>query len=246
MTLSKAKCSKSATNPPKNTSLLLGTTYLTSATRLDACPEDTGAEIAFVGRSNAGKSSAINALCHQKKLAFSSKTPGRTQMLNFFQLANRLKTPAIQQIDKRLVDLPGYGYAKTSKSQHQQWTSLMNEYLTYRRSLKAIIMLMDCRHPLKDQDQQCIAWSLKFELPLLILLSKADKLSRNKSIQQLRKTHQALQQFTDARADMPCLNPELLLFSSQKSIGLDQALAFIKNHLQGNTREGDTPSLQPR
>ena len=202
----------------KNTDLIRRTltkaSFLISATQLSGCPEDSGAEIAFVGRSNAGKSSAINKLCNQNKLAFSSKTPGRTQMLNFFGLPE----------EKRLVDLPGYGYASTSKSNQKQWSYLINDYLKYRESLKAVILLMDCRHPLKDQDLQFLNWCSGCSLPVLGLLTKADKLSNNQSKQQLMKTKKSLKQSD--------LKIELALFSSTKGTGLEEAHYFIGKHLE--------------
>jgi len=143
-------------------------TFVTSAATLSQCPVDEGAEIAFCGRSNAGKSSAINALADQRGLARTSKTPGRTQLINFFTLDD----------DTKLVDLPGYGYAKVPISVKEHWHRHLDEYLRDRKSLRGMVLLMDIRHPLKEFDQMMIEWSIDSGLPLHILLTKADKLKR--------------------------------------------------------------------
>jgi len=145
-----------------------GACFLTAAARLNQAPADTGREVAFAGRSNAGKSSAINALCYQKQLAKTSKTPGRTQQLVFFAL----------DATRRLVDLPGYGYAKVSEAVKQQWQQVMGSYLEERRSLVAVVVVMDIRHPLTEFDRQMLAWGRRRRLDLLLLLTKADKLKR--------------------------------------------------------------------
>ncbi|MAY02977.1 MAG: YihA family ribosome biogenesis GTP-binding protein [Gammaproteobacteria bacterium] len=140
--------------------------FLTSASTLSQCPPDDALEVAFTGRSNAGKSSAINALTRQPKLARTSKTPGRTQLLNYFMLA-----------DKRyLVDLPGFGYAKVPPAMKEKWQKELTHYLEQRRSLQGIILLMDIRHLFKDSDRMMIDWAVHASLPLHILLTKADKL----------------------------------------------------------------------
>ncbi|NKN33817.1 ribosome biogenesis GTP-binding protein YihA/YsxC [Marichromatium bheemlicum] len=139
--------------------------FLTSVPRIDQAPADQGREVAFAGRSNAGKSSAINALCHQKALARTSKTPGRTQHLVFFELDEQ----------RRLVDLPGYGYAKVAESVKRQWQQHLATYLIERRALAGLVVVMDIRHPLSAFDRQMITWGLEAELPLLLLLTKADK-----------------------------------------------------------------------
>lgn len=140
--------------------------FTLSAQRLDQCPPDEGVEVAFAGRSNAGKSSAINRLTGQKSLARTSKTPGRTQLINFFALSEQA----------RLVDLPGYGYAKVAKSTRNDWQDNLDLYLSERQSLVGLVLLMDIRHPLKDYDQLLINWAAESNLPLHILLTKADKL----------------------------------------------------------------------
>ena len=139
-----------------------------SASALSNAPADFGCEVAFAGRSNAGKSSAINALTGNTKLARTSRTPGRTQLINFFTVADQI----------RLVDLPGYGFAKVPLKVKQEWNKQLERYLQLRQSLKGLILLMDIRHPLKDYDRQMIEWAVKSEMPVHILLTKSDKLKR--------------------------------------------------------------------
>ena len=140
--------------------------FMMSAPDLRRCPDDSGLEIAFAGRSNAGKSSALNRLTEQPKLARTSKTPGRTQLINFFSVGE----------EKRLVDLPGYGFAKVPLEVKKTWERNLTEYLHQRQSLIGCLLLMDIRHPLQEFDQNFIGWSVNRSLPLHILLTKADKL----------------------------------------------------------------------
>ena len=142
------------------------TYFVKSAAKLDQLPTDEGSEIAFVGRSNSGKSTALNRLVQQKNLARTSKTPGRTQLINIFEL----------QPGYRLIDLPGYGFAKVSAAQKRQWGQLIGEYLGQRHSLKGLVLLMDCRHPMMEQDQQLLEWAEARQMPCHIVLTKADKL----------------------------------------------------------------------
>lgn len=145
-----------------------GARFLTAAAKLHQAPADTGCEVAFAGRSNAGKSSAINAICHQKALARTSKTPGRTQQLIFFELDE----------ERRLVDLPGYGYAKVPEAVKHDWQRHLSHYLECRQSLTGLVIVMDIRHPLTDYDRQMLAWGRRGDLSVLLLLTKADKLKR--------------------------------------------------------------------
>jgi len=156
--------------------------FLVAAMRLDQAPADTGHEVAFAGRSNSGKSSAINALCHQRQLARTSKTPGRTQQLIFFSLDER----------RRLVDLPGYGYAKVSESVKDQWQGVMASYLQHRRSLAGLVLVMDVRHPLTPFDHQMLQWSRRSHLAVLLLLTKSDKLKRGAARTELDRVRRAL------------------------------------------------------
>jgi len=142
--------------------------FLTAASKAVQAPPDTGREVAFAGRSNAGKSSAINALCHQKNLARTSKTPGRTQQLVFFELNET----------RRLVDLPGYGYAKVAEAVKLEWQGLMASYLTERQALSGLVVVMDVRRPLTAFDLQMLEWGRRADLAMLLLLTKSDKLRR--------------------------------------------------------------------
>ncbi|MDT8407710.1 MAG: ribosome biogenesis GTP-binding protein YihA/YsxC [Methylococcales bacterium] len=182
---------------------------MTSAPDLMRAPEDSGREIAFAGRSNAGKSSALNVLAQQKNLARISKTPGRTQLLNFFSLSD----------DRRLVDLPGYGYAKVPEAVKAQWQNAMAEYLTGRESLCGIVLIMDIRHPLTEFDWQMVDWCQEGGLQLHILLTKADKLKYGAGRNVLLKVEKNLR-------DMNCA-ATVQLFSALKKTGLDQARATI-------------------
>ncbi len=184
-------------------------TFMNSSPSLENTPDDVGREVAFAGRSNAGKSSAINTLTRQNHLARISKTPGRTQMLNFFQFAERL----------RIVDLPGYGYAKVPESVKLQWHRLMESYLTKRESLCGIVLVMDVRHPLTDFDWQMVEWCQHSGLPLHILLTKADKLTYGAAKNTLLQVQKAL-----AGVTMPVT---LQLFSSLKKTGADEIHAVL-------------------
>lgn len=156
--------------------------FLVSAAKLHQAPPDTGYEIAFAGRSNAGKSSAINVLCEQKSLARTSKTPGRTQLLNFFALDDQ----------RRLVDLPGYGYAKVSVNVKRDWQGSLAQYLEERQCLRGLILMMDIRHPLKPYDRQMLDWARHIQLPVHVLLTKADKLKRGPAANILLQVKQEL------------------------------------------------------
>jgi GTP-binding protein len=156
--------------------------YLASAYDPSELPPDTGAEAAFAGRSNAGKSSAINALTHHKRLAFVSKTPGRTQTINFFGCAP----------NRRLVDLPGYGYAAVSKRERADWGKLISAYLQARGSLQGLVLIADSRRTLTSLDEQLIGWYRRSGRPLLVLLTKADKLGHAAASNALKTTEIAL------------------------------------------------------
>lgn len=164
-----------------------GTRFLQSAETLNQCPPDDADEVAFVGRSNAGKSSAINTLTGQPKLARTSKTPGRTQLLNFFQVA----------AGKYLVDLPGFGFAKVPPRVKAKWEKQLEAYLRERKSLRGLILLMDCRHPLKDFDRQMIEWCAQADMPVHILLTKCDKLKSGARKTVLLETRRALADYGD-------------------------------------------------
>ncbi|XKM13572.1 ribosome biogenesis GTP-binding protein YihA/YsxC [Orbaceae bacterium ac157xtp] len=185
------------------------THFVTSAPDITHLPSDTGIEIAFAGRSNAGKSSALNTLTNQKNLARTSKTPGRTQLINLFEV----------EPDCRLVDLPGYGFAQVPEEVKRKWQKSLGEYLQKRESLKGLVVLMDIRHPLKDLDQQMIDWAVQSNLPVMLLLTKADKLASGAQKQQLNMVIEAILPF---QGDITVAN-----FSSLKRSGLDA----LKNKL---------------
>jgi GTP-binding protein len=147
-------------------------------------PGEKGSEIAFCGRSNCGKSSVLNALTNNKKLAKTSKTPGRTQAINVFEIG--------LEGDLNIIDLPGYGYAKVSKKMRATWGQEIEQYLTTRKCLKALCIIMDIRHPFKDDDMNLIGWCEKKNLPMILLLNKSDKLSRNKASQALHNAQKTL------------------------------------------------------
>lgn len=176
-------------------------------------PPDSGSEVAFAGRSNAGKSSALNVLTGQRSLARISKAPGRTREINFFAVRDGV----------RLVDLPGYGYAKVSKSMKDQWQRNIALYLETRESLCGVVLLMDVRHPLKDSDNQVINWCYSAELQTHILLTKSDKLKRGPAQATLLKTRKALQE----------LHPEasIQLFSSHTREGEEELQQILNDWL---------------
>ncbi|WP_375056466.1 ribosome biogenesis GTP-binding protein YihA/YsxC [Zobellella sp. DQSA1] len=187
--------------------------FITSAPNINQMPADTGVEIAFAGRSNAGKSSALNTITQQKSLARTSKTPGRTQLINVFELSE----------GKRLIDLPGYGYAKVPEEMKLKWQAALSEYLQQRNSLKGLVVLMDIRHPLKDIDQQLLQWASDSELPVLALLTKCDKLKSGARKAEVLKVREAMAIFGgDIRVEA---------FSSLKGIGVDQAKAILNEWL---------------
>ncbi len=177
--------------------------FLISASQLSETPEDQGKEVAFAGRSNAGKSSAINALTRQNNLARISKTPGRTQLLNFFEIDEQ----------RKFVDLPGYGYAKVPLDVKKKWHKMMESYLGERNALCGIILVMDVRHPLTDFDMQMIEWCEYTRLPLHILLTKADKLKYGAAKNTLLRVQKELQAVD--------VEVTLQLFSSLKKTGLE-------------------------
>lgn len=186
-----------------HTMLYQQATFIKSAAKLEQLPEDTGYEVAFAGRSNAGKSTALNILTSQKHLAKTSKTPGRTQLINLFKLDE----------ERRLVDLPGYGFAKVPQEVKLRWQQTLGHYLQARKCLKGIVLLMDCRHPFKPEDVQIINWAVESQLPCHILLSKADKLKYQGQVLTLRQAKQHLLEVKDLVS--------IQLFSALKRQGIE-------------------------
>ncbi|MGI9212777.1 MAG: ribosome biogenesis GTP-binding protein YihA/YsxC [Methylococcaceae bacterium] len=206
------------------------THFITSANGLSSAPPDVGSEVAFAGRSNSGKSSAINAITEQKSLARVSKTPGRTQLLNFFRVDDH----------NRLVDLPGYGYAAVPGVVRNTWRSFLEEYLTRRHSLRGVFLLMDIRHPLTEFDIQMVDWCIHTGLPLHVALTKADKLSRGASMSVLHQVDQTLSRTALARITTQ-------IFSSPKRTGIEQAHQVLDEWL-GYTPDSSSsspPDQQP-
>ncbi|UDQ78181.1 ribosome biogenesis GTP-binding protein YihA/YsxC [Pectobacterium brasiliense] len=187
------------------------TRFIISAPDIRHLATDSGIEVAFAGRSNAGKSSALNTLTNQKNLARTSKTPGRTQLINLFQVVDGV----------RLVDLPGYGYAEVPEQMKIKWQRALGEYLQKRSSLKGLVVLMDIRHPLKDLDQQMIQWAVDVQLPVLVLLTKADKLASGARKTQLNMVREAVLPFMG--------DIQVEAFSSLKKLGVDKLRQKLDN-----------------
>jgi len=190
----------------------LEVTFLKSAPGLRQCPPPDAPEIAFAGRSNAGKSSVLNRLTGSRQTAKVSKTPGRTQQLNVFDVRG----------GGRLVDLPGYGFAKATRAAQAAWQRNVNDYLSHRECLVAVVLVMDIRHPLTDFDQELIQWARASALPLLVLLNKADKLKHGQRQQTWRAVRTAL-------ADHP--GAEVIVFSAQSGLGCDEVVGRIRHWL---------------
>ena len=190
--------------------LFQNATFFISAHHLRDLPPASGIEVAFAGRSNAGKSSALNTLANHNRLAYVSKQPGRTQLINFFTLGN----------DRHLVDLPGYGYAKVPESMRAHWQSVLARYLSERTSLAGLVLVMDSRHPLQPLDRQMLDWFCPSGKPVHVLLTKSDKLSRGEAGLTLAKTRKELL----ASWGESCT---VQLFSSSKKLGVEEAEKII-------------------
>ena len=182
--------------------------FLLSCPSLKGCPDDNGYEVIFAGRSNAGKSSAINTLTEQKKLAKVSRTPGRTQHLVFFELDEQ----------RRLVDLPGYGYAKVPDAVKQKWNQNMSEYFDNRNCLKGAILVMDCRHPLKPFDEMMLQWCINSDIDTNILLTKSDKLKKGAASSTKLAVKNSVKEFQ---------NINVQLFSSLKKEGVSELCKYL-------------------
>ncbi|MEG3132210.1 ribosome biogenesis GTP-binding protein YihA/YsxC [Rouxiella sp. T17] len=187
------------------------THFVISAPDIRHLPSDVGIEVAFAGRSNAGKSSALNTLTEQKSLARTSKTPGRTQLINLFQVEEGV----------RLVDLPGYGYAQVPEEMKRKWQRALGEYLQMRNCLKGLVVLMDIRHPMKDLDQQMIQWAVDVGTPVLVLLTKSDKLASGARQKQLNVVRAQVESFMG--------DIQVETFSSLKKTGVDKLKAKLNS-----------------
>lgn len=189
-------------------------TFLLSAAHLTNLPPDFGSEVAFIGRSNVGKSSAINIIAGIKRLARVGKTPGVTQLINVFLIDQ----------NKRLIDLPGFGYAKVPGAIQENWHKLVNGYLEQRQSLRGLFLLMDSRHPLGENDLELLNWAVESKLPLCILLTKADKLKRAEANAVLKKVQEEVKQHSDLVT--------VLLFSAQERTGLNEVFKQLDRWLK--------------
>ena len=197
--------------------------FMQSASAIENAPADAGSEVAFAGRSNSGKSSAINTLTEQGKLARTSRTPGRTQLINFFTLSDH----------QRLVDLPGYGFAKVPLAVKKKWNKQLERYLQYRESLRGLVMLMDTRHPLTDTDKQMLGWAVSASMPVHILLTKADKLNRGPAQSALLSVRAEL----SAQSGLISVQ----LFSSLKRQGVEELRQQLNQWLTDDSVFGDVP-----
>jgi len=187
--------------------------FYISAHNLQDLPPPTGIEVAFAGRSNAGKSSALNTMANHNRLAFVSKQPGRTQLINFFSLGN----------DRYLVDLPGYGYAKVPEAMRQHWQMTLANYLSHRSALGGLVLVMDCRHPLTPLDRRMLDWFSPTGRPIHVLLTKSDKLSRSEAYKTLAAVRKELEQNWG--------HCTVQLFSSLKKQGVEEAEKVIGSWL---------------
>jgi GTP-binding protein len=199
-----------------------------SAARLSQCPTDIAREVAFAGRSNAGKSSALNCLTGNKKLARTSKTPGRTQLINFFRIAD---TPLA------LVDLPGYGYAKVPVAKKNEWQKELGFYLDKRESLVGLVLLMDIRHPLKEFDVAMLDWATSANMPVHVLLTKADKLKRGPAQAALLQVKKALKSYNTPMTAQT--------FSSQSGDGLKLLQQTLNGWLLADDEGEDDDFIPP-
>ncbi|RDS79421.1 YihA family ribosome biogenesis GTP-binding protein [Dyella monticola] len=210
------------------TNPLQGAQFVLAAHRIQQLPADEGAEVAFAGRSNAGKSSALNALTGHKGLARTSKTPGRTQQMVAFSLPTVVRGETSQAMATRLIDLPGYGYAKVPEDLREHWRREIDNYLHVRRSLRGVVLIVDIRHPIKEFDRMMLDFCLATLLPCHVLLTKADKLSRN----------QASQALAALRKDIGENAPVTVqVFSAQAGTGVEEARAAVMRFLERDMRQ---------
>jgi GTP-binding protein len=203
---------------PRNSSILMSlfrnAQFEISIAKASGLPTPIGPEVAFAGRSNAGKSSAINTLANHTRLAYVSKTPGRTQLINFFRLQNGAV----------LVDLPGYGYAEVPEAIRRQWQHLLEDYLTRRPNLIGLVLIMDSRHPLKELDRTMIGWFAPSGRPIHVLLTKSDKLTRSEAAATLARVRKELEPLGD--------KVTVQLFSSLKKTGVEEVEVVVGSWLK--------------
>lgn len=195
--------------------------FLQSATTINTLPPELGFEVAFSGRSNSGKSSTLNALCQQKSLARTSKTPGRTQLINFFSLPE----------GKFLVDLPGYGYAKVPEKVKLEWQRFIESYLTRRFTLSGLVIVMDIRRPMLEHDLTMLSWAESRNLPTHIVLNKSDKLKRGQASNALLKTRKQVKQYSQMVT--------VQIFSALKKVGIEELQQQLDRWLAPETEDED-------
>lgn len=218
--------------------------FFTTVNQLRDLPNTVVPEIAFAGRSNAGKSTAINILTNQKGLAFASKTPGRTQHINYFSIggahvAQHRKDPTIvEEIRALLVDLPGYGYAEVSGNAKLHWQKLLGDYVQRREQLAALVLIMDSRRPFTDLDVQMLEWFAPTGKPIHCILTKADKLNRNEQANALREAKGVLESYVDE--DGEGFPFTVQLFSALKRIGIEEADAKIQSLIGLDVEDDET------
>ena len=203
--------------------------YLMGAAKLNQLPPDEGIEVALAGRSNAGKSTALNGITDQKNLAKTSKTPGRTQLINLFMINETC----------RLTDLPGYGFAKVSKDQKAQWQKTLSKYLQERQCLKALVVFMDIRHPLKETDKQMVQWAVTANIPVHVVLSKADKLKSGARKTALLAAKKRVERISDQITTQ--------VFSATSKLGLEELIeklaswyAFDENTVEESEQQSSS------
>ena len=206
---------------------LQGAQFVLAAHRIQQLPADEGAEVAFAGRSNAGKSSALNALTGHKGLARTSKTPGRTQQMVAFSLPTVLRGETSQAVETRLIDLPGYGYAKVPEALREHWRHEIDRYLHERRSLRGVVLIVDIRHPLKEFDRMMLDFCVRTLLPCHVLMTKADKLTRNQASQALAVFRKEI------GADVPVTAQ---VFSVPDGTGVEDARTAVMRLLESDER----------
>ncbi len=227
-------------------SLLWQARFFTTVNQLQELPDTAVPEIAFAGRSNAGKSTAINILCNQKKLAFASKTPGRTQHINYFSIGgahvgqHRHDLVREDEIRALLVDLPGYGYAQVPQAAKLHWQKLLGDYVQRRKQLAALILIMDSRRPFTDLDTQMLEWFASTGKPIHCLLTKSDKLTRSESVSALKLARTVLSSYVDE--DGKPFPFTVQLFSALKRDGLDEANDRLLDLLGLSAAVAETPA----
>lgn len=237
-------------------SLLWQARFFTTVNHLRDLPKTQVPEIAFAGRSNAGKSTAINILCNQKKLAFASKTPGRTQHINYFSIGgahvgqHRKDPTIVEEIRALLVDLPGYGYAEVSGSAKLHWQELLGDYVQKRQQLAALVLIIDSRRPFTELDIQMLEWFAPSGKPVHCILTKADKLNRNEQANALRLARSVLSSYVDEEGHPFPFTVQL--FSALKRQGLEEAndrilslLGLDSDEAAGTTASPEDPAPAP-